>query len=78
MKKTDSTKLQSMIGTIEAQIAFVDDLHTEAETSYAAKSENWQLSEKGEEAYQQCEDLQAVVDALEEAKNNLENIVQNA
>lgn len=72
-KETYSTSLDEILRVKEV----LDDIKTHKEATYDNRSEKWQESEKGEAAKEEIDSLDEIVDYLESAISNLEDLINN-
>jgi hypothetical protein len=75
MNKTNQKELATLIGTLEEAVAAIQAIHDDEQEAFDDKSEKWQESEKGEEASEALDTIQAQVDALEEIVGELSGML---
>jgi flagellar biosynthesis chaperone FliJ len=75
MNKTNQKELATLIGTLEEAVAAIQAIHDDEREAFDDKSEKWQESEKGEEASEALDTIQAQVDALEEIVGELSGML---
>ncbi len=75
MNKTNQKEVSALISTIEEAVAALQAITDDEQEAFDEKSEKWQESEKGEEASEVLDTLQAQVDALEEVAGELSGMI---
>ena len=74
MKKSHQTDLQKAEALLEEAKNLITGVQESLQDDFDNKSEKWQEGEKGEEAQQLIDDLSSIVDEVETAYDNLNDI----
>lgn len=77
MNKSDLKMLAAILAQIEEAKETVETIRDAARETFDNRSEKWQESDKGQEASEECDRLDALCDALDSAVSEFGNFELN-